>query len=163
MGFYGVQRLSSDEALARKVAGGDRRAFTSIYRRHCSGLYRYCLGSLGDALQAQEALERTMRGALKALLQDRRDTALKPWLYRLAHEETGTRSPGAVDQGGRLSQVQKDLAELPHPQRGGLLMRELAGLSFEEIGLALRISPDDAQQTVYEARLRMAELRGKPA
>ena len=43
-------------------------------------------------------------------------------------------------------------------QRGALVMRELSGLGFDEIGAALGTSAAVARQTVYEARLGLREI-----
>jgi hypothetical protein len=51
-----------------------------------------------------------------------------------------------------------DLDRLPERQRGALVMRELSGLSFEEIGGALGMGPDAAKQAVYEARVSLQEM-----
>jgi hypothetical protein len=47
---------------------------------------------------------------------------------------------------------------MPERQRQTLLMREAAGLSFEEIGAALKTSAAVARQTLYEARLGLREM-----
>src|SRR5258708_1305423 len=71
----------------RRAAGGDREAFAAIFRRHQQDLYRYCRAIPGDPDDAQDALQNTMVKALQALPGERREIALKPWLYRIAHNE----------------------------------------------------------------------------
>jgi Sigma-70, region 4 len=51
-----------------------------------------------------------------------------------------------------------DLGELPERQRGALVMRELGGLDFAEIGTALGTSSAVARQTIYEARLSLRQM-----
>ena len=79
--------MRDDRGLARGAASGDRRAFEAIFRRHHRELYRYCRAILGDADEAQDALQSTMVKALRALPGERREIALKPWLFRVAHNE----------------------------------------------------------------------------
>ncbi|MGO9499038.1 MAG: sigma factor-like helix-turn-helix DNA-binding protein [Solirubrobacteraceae bacterium] len=50
-----------------------------------------------------------------------------------------------------------DLASLPERARSALVMRELSGLSHEEIAVALEISPGAAKQAIFEARRGIAE------
>jgi len=45
-----------------------------------------------------------------------------------------------------------DLRELPERLRGALLMRELSGLSHEEIAIALDTSVGAAKQAIFDAR-----------
>ena len=52
----------------------------------------------------------------------------------------------------RLRQLVGDLHELPERQRSVLVMRELSGLSMQEIAGALTVSPAAAKQSLFEAR-----------
>ncbi len=58
----------------------------------------------------------------------------------------------------RLRWLISDLDQLPESQRGALVMRELAGLDFTEIGAALDTSAAVARQTLYEARLGLRKM-----
>ncbi|MBA2764830.1 MAG: sigma-70 family RNA polymerase sigma factor, partial [Thermoleophilaceae bacterium] len=170
-----------DETLARLAATGDRPAFGQIFERYHQPLYRYCLSILRDPEDAADVLQTVMARALKALDGEQRAIDLKPWLYRIAHNESigliRTRSRGAVDgpteeiaanpdrgpEGEflakeRLAQLVQDMAELPERQRGALTMRELNGLAYPEIAAALEISEQAARQSVYEARKMLFEF-----
>src|SRR5439155_17538039 len=48
--------------------------------------------------------------------------------------------------------------QLPDRQRSALVMRELSGLEYGEIGAALGSSPAATKQTVYEARGALHEM-----
>ncbi|HEU4944669.1 MAG TPA: sigma-70 family RNA polymerase sigma factor, partial [Solirubrobacterales bacterium] len=156
----------------------DQRAFAAIYRRYHQGIYRFCLSILGRPEDAQEALQNTMVKALRSLPGEEREIQLKPWLYRVAHNESidlvrkrregpeldASRASGAAEIAEtvalreRLGRLLADLGELPERQRSALVMRELAGLGYEQIGEAFDSSPSVARQTVYEARLSLCEL-----
>ncbi len=56
------------------------------------------------------------------------------------------------EQRTRLSQLVDDLRMLPDRQRGALVMRELSGLSYDEIGGALGVSNEAARRAVFDAR-----------
>jgi RNA polymerase sigma factor (sigma-70 family) len=174
----GLTRLLSDERLTRRAVGGDERAFAAIFSRYHQSLYRFCLAIVGNPEDAQDALQNTMMKVLRALPGEKRKIELKPWLYRIAHNESidllrrrrETReldpeqpTPGyglAEDAATRerLRQLLADLEELPERQRETLVMRELAGLGFEEIGTALETSGAVARQTLYEARLSLRQM-----
>src|SRR3954468_23877923 len=81
-------RLLGDDRLARRAAAGDRQAFAVLYRRHHQPLFRYCHAILGNAEDAADALQNTMAAALHALPGEQREIRLKPWLYRIAHNES---------------------------------------------------------------------------
>src|SRR6201996_8914302 len=170
--------VRDERRLARRAARGDRDAFTAIFRRYQQDLYRYCVAILGNREDAQDALQNTMVKALRALPGERREIDLKPWLYRIAHNESidlirrrrptvaleddwlvaGAGRAEEVETRHRLRQLLADVGELPERQRGALLMREAGGLGFEEIATALGTSPAVARQTVYEARLGLREM-----
>jgi len=174
----GLDRLLSDERLTRRAIGGDERAFAAIFRRYHQSLYRFSLAIVGNPEDAQDALQNTMTKVLRALPGEEREIELKPWLYRIAHNESidllrrrrETRqldveqiAPGYglaedAETRERLRRLLADLRELPERQREVLVMRELSGLGFEEIGRALDTSGAVARQTLYEARQSLRQM-----
>jgi RNA polymerase sigma factor (sigma-70 family) len=174
----GLTRLLSDDRLTRRAVAGDERAFATIFRRYHQPLYRFCLAIVGNPEDAQDALQNAMMKVLRALPGEERQIELKPWLYRIAHNESidllrrrrETReldaeqaAPGyglAEDAATRerLRGLIADLKELPERQRQVLVMRELAGFDFEEIGTALDTSGAVARQTLYEARQSLRQM-----
>jgi RNA polymerase sigma factor (sigma-70 family) len=173
-----LSRLLSDERLTRRAVGGDEKAFATIFRRYHQSLYRFSLAIVGNPEDAAEALQNTMIKVMRALPGEERKIELKPWLYRIAHNESidllrrrrETRqldveqvAPGYglaedVATRERLRRLLTDLKELPERQREVLVMRELAGLEFEEIGSALDTSGAVARQTLYEARQSLHQM-----
>ena len=171
-------KLMSDERLARWAAKGSQPAFAVIFERHHQALHRYCQSIVGNGHDAADALQNTMLKAMRALPGETRTIALKPWLYRIAHNESisllrarrghsdldaaaHVGDPGAetiVESRERLRDLTADLGELTEQQRGTLLMRELAGLEFDEISAALQLSATAAKQSVYEARCALQSL-----
>ncbi len=159
----------SDRRLARLASKGDPRAFTAIYERHHQDLFRYCRSITGNAEDAGDALQSTMAAALRSLPGERREIALRPWLFRIAHNESISlvrrRRPSAelteasvattpgpyatVCIRERVAGLVDDLRGLPERQRGALVMRELNGLEYGEIGTALHVSGGAARQAVY--------------
>jgi len=174
----GLSRWQSDERLTRRACGGDERAFAAIFRRYHQPLYRFCMAIVANPEDAQDALQNTMVKVMRALPGEERTIELKPWLYRIAHNEAidllrrrrETRqldveqaAPGygvAEDAATRerLRRLLADLGSLPERQREVLVMRELGGLGFGEIGAALETSDAVARQTLYEARQSLRQM-----
>jgi RNA polymerase sigma factor (sigma-70 family) len=170
----------SDELLARLVASGGERHFRALYERYRQSLYGYCHSILRNEADAQDALQSTFTKALMALREGRRNAPLRPWLYRIAHNEAISivrdrgatekrlaRVPRRVDvpsveeragDRARLSSLLDDLSQLPDRARGALVMREMGGLSHEEIAAALGLSVGGAKQAIFEARRGLLEL-----
>lgn len=170
--------LLGDERLARLAAAGHERAFAMVYERHHQALYRYCRSIVRNEADAQDALQSTFTAAFAALRRGGPDAPIRPWLYRIAHNEAVStlrrRRPtvelsdateswtASVDdqvaERGRLDLLLQDLRELHDRQRSALVMRELSGLSHEEIALALETSVGAAKQAIYEARRSLFEF-----
>ena len=173
-----ITGMLSDERLVRRAVEGDERAFAAIFRRYHQSLYRFSLAIVGNPEDAQDALQNTMIKVLRALPGEERKIELKPWLYRIAHNESiellrrrresrtldaelaapGTGLADKAESRQRLRRLISDLDELPERQRGALVMRELSGFDFAEIGASLGTSPAVARQTLYEARLSLRQM-----
>lgn len=175
-------RLLKDERLAHLAAAGNERAFALLYERHHQTLYRYCRSIVRHEQDAQDALQATLTKALVALAKGAPDAPMRPWLFRIAHNESvtllrrrtatadldqagGVAAPGIedrVEERRRLATLVADLHELPERQRAALVMRELSGLSHVEIAAALQISVSGAKQSIFEARAGLQECeRGR--
>ena len=162
-----------DEALASRAAAGNTAAFAALCERYHEPLLGYCRSILLNTEDAHDATQSALENALRALPRREPGRALKPWLYRIAHNEAinivRRRQPvaGGIDtddlvsvpgpevdseQRTRLAQLVDDLRMLPERQRGALVMRELSGLSYDEIGLALGVSNEAARRAVFDAR-----------
>jgi RNA polymerase sigma factor (sigma-70 family) len=172
------RRLLGDDALGRLAAHGDARAFELIAARHQQALYRYCRAILRNDEDARDALQATLISAWSALARERREIRIRPWLFRIAHNESITvlrrRPPLAaathvdrpdpatlestVATRDRLATLLADLGELSERQRSALIMRELSGLSHVEVGEALGTSTAAAKDAIFQARKVLQEL-----
>jgi RNA polymerase sigma factor (sigma-70 family) len=168
-------RLRSDEHLVSLFQSGREEAFEVLHERHRRRLHaaaaRALRSSGGDAEGiVQEAFVRAHR----MLRDDRRPIELKPWLHRVVRNlcidelrrsrlptttlEDGDRAGAGEDLYSTLSRRHElrrlidDLADLPEQQRAALLMRELDGLSHEQVASALDVSPAASRQLVKRAR-----------
>jgi RNA polymerase sigma factor (sigma-70 family) len=170
-------RLRRAAVFRSRATRGDAAAFTALYERHHQALYRYCRSILHHDEDARDALQSTMAKAFAALQSEERDFDLRPWLFRIAHNEAisllrrrrdalpldlappvGTDSlQGTVETRERLARLREDLGDLPDRQRAALVLRELSGLGHEEIATVLDSSPRAIKQTIFEARTSLGE------
>ena len=170
--------LDRDERLAKRAVAGDRRAYGALFKRYHQPLYRYCRAILTKPEDAEDAVQATMVKALRALPGEEREIAIKPWLYRVAHNESVSILRGrretvdldAVAVGAsptvetttemreRIRTLVSDLATLPERQRATLVMRELNDLSYDEIAAVMGMGSAAARQAVYEARTALLEM-----
>jgi len=170
-------RLPRAPTLRSRSARGDAAAFAALYQRHHQELYRYCRAILRHDEDAQDALQSAMAKAYAALQHETRDFEMRPWLFRIAHNEAISvlrrrrqatnldaapeiavdSLPGALADRERLADLRADLADLPERQRAALVLRELSGLGHEEIAQVLSSSARAVKQSIFEARTGLAE------
>src|SRR6185437_8269906 len=81
-------RVFGDDRLVRLAAQGSQRAFATLYERHHQTLYRYCRSIVRDEQDAQDVLQTTMAKAFAALSKGAPDAPLRPWLFRIARNES---------------------------------------------------------------------------
>ncbi|HWI73047.1 MAG TPA: RNA polymerase sigma factor, partial [Baekduia sp.] len=173
-------RRPDAEDLWRRFGAGDGSAFAQLYRDHHRDVFRYCCSLLHDEEDAHDAAQGTWAAIWNAPGAARREVPLRPWLFRVAHNEaisvlrrrqphdelTGLEVPALDDVASdvelrdRLATLRADLVSLPERQRAALLLREVGGLGHSEIGDVFGISAAAAKQTIYEARRALLEAEG---
>ncbi len=177
IGWVAQLQLRRGLPVRSQAVRNDAAAFAALYERHHQALYRYCRSILRDEEDARDALQSTMAKALAALRDEQRDFEVRPWLFRIAHNEAISRLrrrreiadtdtvaeassdslAQTVEDRERLAHLRADLQDLPERQRAALVLRELSGLSHEEIAAVLDSSARAVKQTIFEARVAVQE------
>ncbi len=167
-------RLRSDEQLVVLFRAGSEEAFRTIHDRYRVRLFAYARQMLAGSRQdAEDALQDVFVRAYASLRAHDRPIILRAWLYRVAHNrcidylrrpqvDPGdlidvSRTPQAdpPEQSERreeLRRLVRDVARLPEQQRSALLMRELQGLSYDELADALQVSIAAVKSLLVRAR-----------
>ncbi len=166
-----------DAALARRARAGDTAAFEELVHRHELRAFRVALRVLGDRGAAEDAAQEAFVRAWRALGSFRADSSFTTWLYRivdnacldhraaarpevsLMHDtpDAGADPHGVAESHERLRALTADLLRLPPGQRVPLVLRELEGLSYEEIGAVLDVSVPAVKGRIHRARLSLTE------
>jgi RNA polymerase sigma factor (sigma-70 family) len=170
-------RPPSDEALVASLRAGDDDAMTEIDRRYRDRLLAY-VRRMSAGADAEDVVQDVLARAYTALRADDRPMALRAWLYRVAHNRCLDVLRGAparvvltedIDLGAasatlpelvagreRLRQVVADIQDLPDQQRSALIIRELEGLSYEELAEALDTTVPAIKSLLVRARMNLA-------
>ena len=170
------------DALVEAARHGDRLALEELLRSQYDNVYRLCrriTGSDDDAADAaQESLILVARGIARF---DGR-SAFSTWVYRIATnasldelrrrrrrplptDEVGDdpRQLGA-DPAGEVAErldVDASLMRLPAPFRAALVLRDVVGLSYEEVAGVLEVPIGTVRSRIARGRALLAdELRG---
>lgn len=170
-------RPCTDEDLVAALRAGDDHAMTEIDRRYRDRLLAY-VRRMSAGADAEDVVQDVLARAYVALRADDRPMALRAWLYRVAHnrcldvlrrptplltDEPDLGGAGASRDLGeqvagreRLRQVVADIQGLPDQQRSALIIRELGGLSYEELADALDTTVPAIKSLLVRARMNLA-------
>jgi len=171
-------RAQPDRRLVDLVRNGYDAAFEEIVRRYRRPLDRFAAAIVGG--RSEDVTQDAFSKALLALRGSEAEIELRPWLYRIvrntALNDLRGRAPAAEElvetlPGGRSAAAEAEAREeirdlmdrlraLPEPQRAALVMRELEGLSHEEIAAALGVSGGAARQAIFRARATLRDGLG---
>ena len=167
-----VLATQSDERLTALVATGSEAAFEALVARHRRSLVRHCAGILGPA-DAEEAVQDALLRAHAALCRGTTVHHAGSWLHAIAHNtalnalrsraarvqcrpaleaDEQAAEDGTAAQRVRLQELVTVVGALPSRQRDAIVMRELEGRSYTEIGQRLGASPSAVRQLINRAR-----------
>ncbi len=172
-------RAQPDRRLVKLVRDGYENAFDEIVRRYGKPLGRYA-AAIVSPNRAEDVTQDAFSKALLALRGTDKEIELRPWLYRIVrntalndirdqpppaaelHEGIdGVETPvEAAERRAEMADLLERLRALPDPQRAAIVMRELEGLSHEEIASALGMSGGGARQAIYRARRTLRDGAG---
>ena len=172
-------RFQPDGRLVSLVRDGYESAFEEIFRRYGAALRSYA-ASIVTAQRADDVTQEAFTKAYLALRGTDKEIQLRPWLYRIVRNTALTdirdepkpaleldeaRAAGMspeemAEQREEVGQLMAGLRELPEPQRAAIVMRELEGLSHEQIAASLGLSGGAVRQTIYRARRALRDAAG---
>ena len=160
-------------------------AFTELVRRHERRLRLVLLRVLDDARDVDEAVQDTFVLAWRHLDRYRGDAAVFTWLYRIGvNEALGRRRKKrltttdlATSEAESARDVRRDvqpeasaeaaelrghvisaLNALPLDYREAVVLRDLVGLSNDEVAAALGLSVPAAKSRIHRGRLQLRQL-----
>jgi len=147
-----------------------------LFAEHERGVFRYLCRTLGQTDAARDLTQEVFLRAARAGVPETTPLGRKAWVFRIArnlalnHVRDSRRRPEAVELGDRqtpatqelATALQQALAALPELERDVFLMRETAGLSYDEIAAACEISSDAVRSRLHRARQQLRETLDAP-
>jgi RNA polymerase sigma factor (sigma-70 family) len=163
-------RTQSDRRLAALAAEGHDRAFEAIVERYRRPLQRYLRRLLSEAL-AEDVLQASFVRAWQALRAGTEVRELRPWLYRIAHNQAlntlraaGSALPAAtedlpavsletqVERREELRETLHGIQALPERQRAALVAVAVADRTHADVAAELGMSDGALRQLLLRAR-----------
>jgi RNA polymerase sigma factor (sigma-70 family) len=179
VGPAALLRLRSDDQLVALFRAGHDEAFGAIHDRYRQRLIAYARQMLGGSRSdAEDVLQDVFLRAYHALRVDARPVTLRAWLYRVAHnrciDQLRRPTPAAADifdlnrvpqqdpidaaeRREDLRRLIEDVRRLPEQQRSALLMREMEGLTYNELSEALGVTVPAVKSLLVRARIGLVE------
>jgi RNA polymerase sigma-70 factor, ECF subfamily len=165
-----------------RLRAGDAPAFEELVMTYQHRVFGVALRMLGNRAEAEEVAQEAFVRAHRALGDFRGDAKLSTWLYaitsrlclnRLASGErrmarqgedallrlsdAGPRPDAALERRELETALGRAIAELPEDRRIVVVLRDLEGLSYEEIAQVLELELGTVRSRLYRARADLKE------
>ena len=182
---------SPDRELVASCRAGDPQAFARLVALHEGMVFNLSARLLGDPEEARDVAQEVFLQVYRVLDRFEGRSSLKTWIYRIAVNQChnrrrfwhrrrrdreqaldeGLSTGGAIasgptpyeeaQRGERARRVQEALLELSFEHRTVLVLREVEGLTCEEVGVALGVPEGTVKSRLSRAREAMrVRLRG---
>jgi len=167
-----------DTALVGRLRAGDPRAFEDLVRIHQHRVFGVALRMLGSRAEAEDIAQEVFLRVHRAMRDFRGEARLSTWLYgiasnlclnRLASSERkrmrydddavmlapsdAVDATATLERGELEVALRQAIAELPDERRIVIVLRDVEGLSYDEIAQALDLEPGTVRSRLHRARL----------
>jgi RNA polymerase sigma-70 factor (ECF subfamily) len=168
--------------LVDRLRAGDARAFEELVRAYQHRVFGIALRMLGNRAEAEDIAQEVFLRVHRSVADFRGEAKLSTWLYSIAShlclnrlasgdrhrvregEETLMRLPSAdvgaaetLERGERDAALLQAIASLPEERRIVVVLRDVEGLSYEEIARALDLEPGTVRSRLHRARLDLKD------
>jgi RNA polymerase sigma-70 factor (ECF subfamily) len=161
----------------QSLAGG-REQFLAWVAEFRPELHRYCARMMGSAIDGEDVLQEALAKAFYQLSQSLTVPPLRPWLLRIAHNTAldhlkryerkyvepldaveETLADGAPDPAAVRAALATFL-ELPVLQRSAVILKDVLGLSNEDVAAALQTTVPAVKAGLVRGRGKLKQVTG---
>lgn len=173
-----------DSEVIERIRAGDIEAYAVLVRKHQARIRSYCLWTLRNAAEADDAAQEVFIKAYRGLGSFRGSAGFSTWIYRIAvnhcrdlvrkaakerlnesldalRERDGEAADALAStedpMKDRRRMIQEALDRLPEQYRTILILREAEGLSYDELAKFLGCSLDAVKARLKRARAQLEE------
>jgi RNA polymerase sigma-70 factor (ECF subfamily) len=150
------RQFAAPAGLARRVE--------ELYTAHARLVRSICRSLLRDRNEAEDAMQQTFLSAQRALANGSSPREPAAWLATMRERmreplpveaeptELGADAHSAAVSRYEVATLREALADLPRAQREAILLRELRGLSYDEVARALSVTTGAVESLIFRAR-----------
>ena len=178
--------MNADQVLVEAAQAGDSDAVSSLVRRYQTRIYNFALTLTANPADAEDLAQETFIRAFRGLHRFRGDSSFKNWLYRIAANAAHTRRGKQLRHAAiwdtrvesdevserhlasaaesvelraiRRQVIDRALAALTPDQRAAVVLHDVEGLEYREIGDVLNIPIGTVMSRIFRARRRLRRL-----
>ena len=176
-----MSEADGDLSLIARFKGGDSTAFEELVLNYQDRIYNLCRHILGNVHDAEDAAQDTFIKAYQKLKDFKPEASLYTWLYRIAvntcldykkrpfFESLFTKadegekfveepasdwpSPEKLYESKQIGlTLHNSISKLPSKLRTAIVLKEIEGLSYEEIADILEVSIGTVKSRISRAR-----------
>ena len=176
------KKPGGEDALLERLRAGDARAFEELVISHQHRVFALAYRMLGNAAEAEEVAQEAFLRAHRAIAAFRGEAKLSTWLYGIASRlclnrlaagdrrllrrgeqaldrmvETAADPAADVERTEVEQALHRAIAELPEERRIVVVLRDLEGLSYEEIAAALDLELGTVRSRLHRARMDLKD------
>jgi len=170
--------MSEDEGLVRRFQGGDEAAFDELVERHRRRVFGLACRLVGEG-EADDLAQEVFLAAYRSLTTFRGESTFSTWIYRItvhvcSHHLRRRRLPTTeleedyanarldhdpvrlVLRGELKERVHQAIDALPYKLRLVLVLRDMHGLSYEEIAQVANCPVGTVRSRLHYASAKLA-------
>ena len=170
-----LRRRDSAQRVVERARAGDTRAFAELVDRYAKAVLSLCYASLLNPTDAEDVTQEVFLAAWRGLPRFRQEASFATWLFALArnacvdfarHHAARPRvaAQSAPEGAGERNDdahrtalaILSAAADLSGPLREAVLMRDLQGLSYEQIAELQDVPVGTVKSRIASARASLA-------
>ena len=174
-----------EKALIERAAKGDGEAFSQLMAAQEGRMYAVALRMCGHREDAQDCLQEAMLRIFRSISGFKGQSSFATWVYRITmntcldelrkkRNRTSTSLDGLLEAGWspsdefdtperhalnreKSAEIRRVIAELPEDMRAAVVLRDIEGLSYEEIARVLDINVGTIKSRISRGREKLRE------
>ena len=179
----------SDLELLRAAAAGNHAAFERLVDRHAAGLFRAAISLTRSRDDAEDVMQEAMIGAFRGVKKFNGRSSVKTWLTSIlirqaakgwhrnrhqrqtlsihatvresdSHDVRSLHVGSSSENADRRMDLMAMLKTMSADHQQVIVMREIQGLSYDEIAMALNVPRGTVESRLHRAREQLREKLG---